>query len=136
MAQTALVIDGLADLKALLYALPRDLEAAGAEIIRDTAEAARAEIYAEYVVRSGELQRHLQPVQYSENGMKAKIKNTSEYAAPYEFGSAGRFTHRSKWRGMVRPHKRLVPVARRGRRGMVQRMIDLLRGKGLEVSGQ
>lgn len=135
MAQTQLTWDGLAEFRSELQAFPQKLDREGATQVRAQAEAARSEIRAGYVVRSGTLANSLQPVRYSDDGLSARLVNTAPYAAAYEYGSAVRHTSKGFNRGRVDAHHSLVPVAMRRRRALVSGLTDYLQQQGLQTSG-
>jgi hypothetical protein len=130
---SGLTIEGLDELKRELRALPEDLYDDGRDIIDDTAETAAADIRAAYPIGpTGRLAKgvKVKPATHpSPYGHSRTIVNTTFYAEWYERGTGPR-----KGRGSMKPGNVFVPRMRQHRADMYNRLADLLRSKGLDVT--
>jgi hypothetical protein len=139
MSQNQLTITGLAELKAALAALPRELADEGAAIIVGHATHAATQIQAAYPTGpTGNLVRGVKvEVQTSRFGTQAKVINRAPHAYWYENGTEARhytgpWKH-GKFLGKARPKHVFVPRVIKERRAMEQSFVGLLEAHGLMV---
>lgn len=133
-------LNGIAELKAQLLKLPDDLADEGADIVRDTANGAAADIaleYGEHVV-TGHLADNL-VVQHSESSSRfaavSRVLSTSPHAYIFENGTQLRYTKAGTARGAMPPFRVFIPISMRARKAMVEKLIGLVRRQGLKVNG-
>lgn len=137
------VFDGLAELRAQLRQLPAELTVEASRIVEANANTAAVDIrtsYGQHAVTS-HLQRglvvtHVDQGKYSAGAL---VKSTAPHATIFERGTAARHyitvngvTHET---GTMPAFNIFVPAMIRARRRMFTALADLLRRKGLEVSG-
>lgn len=131
---------GLAELKAQLRNLPRELAGEATEIVTSTAEQAASQMIRKYPTRlrranergtGVSLREGVEVVKIAEGqfGVRADVINRSRHAMMYEVG-----THRKK-RGSTRPGNVFIPIASRMRRAMYTRLGAMLTRHGFQVSG-
>ncbi len=131
---------GLADLKAQLRNLPRELTGEATAIVEATAESAAAQMVRRYPSRLRRpnergkglsLRDGVQVVKRSSGqfGVRADVINRSPHAMMYEVGT------QRKRRGATRPGNVFIPIASRMRRTMYTRLGAMLTRHGFTVSG-
>ncbi len=140
MARNRIVFEGLQELRAALRRLPQELRGDGEVIVFDEADAAAAEIRAEYEKhrRSGDLASRVKVVRLSGGSRLfagAQVQNTSPLAFIFENGTQARHNALGANRGAMPPGHVFVPVMLRRRKDMYEKLRDMLRGKGLKVTG-
>jgi hypothetical protein len=130
-------IDGLAELRDELRRLPEALRDEARDIILREATDAKNDIVAGYPARTGDLKNHVTIVQTPGGrfGAGATVRNTAKHAWLFENGTQARQTALGANRGAMAPGHAFVPPMRRHRRAMYGQLADLLRTKGLQVSG-
>ena len=138
MANNRFAMDGLAELKAALRNLPKELQAESSAIVYANADKARDELRAEYAkhTRTGNLANHVtvskRPGQF---GAAALVKNTAKHAHLFENGTQARHTDIGANRGAMPAGHVFVPIMIRRRRVMYEVLKELLVKHGLIVSG-
>lgn len=134
-----LQLDGLTELRAALRQLPAELTDDAAAIVEDTTDRTETALVQTYPKgATGNLRRGVKKtVAKGSFGVQGTVKSTSPHAHLWEFGTAVRHTARGWNRGKAPSHARegLVAIAVRERRRMNQRLVDLVRSAGFEVSG-
>jgi len=157
VAETQLRINGLAELRKALLALPHELVRDAGEIVQAQANEAARQIAAAYPVVTGNLHDHLRLVVRSQTpeSASATVRNTAKHAWLFEHGSASRewvngsttapFRKkgtapvpnwgRGKKTGSMTKHPTLIPIAIQRRRIMLAALIDLVKRTGLDVTG-
>jgi len=129
-------LTGMKELREALRRLPDDLAQEGADIVRDATEATKTATVQGYPSVSGELRDGVKTeYQRTAYGLKGRVRSTAPHAHLYEFGTADRKTSAGWPRGQVMEHPVLVPASERERTTMNERLIDLVRRAGFEVSG-
>lgn len=150
-----LKMDGLAELRAALRALPDDLAQEAAAIVQAQAEYAQQQIVAAYPERTTNLNpgptrksRWFPPGILKARvtstrepgaarfGARAVVRSRAPHAWLFENGTKPRQTRNGASRGRmpVAPEsERMIPIAIRRRRVMVQALIDLVRRAGFNV---
>ena len=130
--------DGMEELKAALRSLPEELSQEGGDIVVEHATEAGEDVRAHYAAAAvtGNLEKHVKVVIESRTaGASVVVKSTAKHAIIYENGSKMRKTKDGRNRGMMPPAKVFVPTMIRERREMLVELAELLKTKGLEVSG-
>lgn len=135
---TTLEIRGLDDLKAALRALPTTLVSAATPIVIGAAQAARADIVAQYPQGpTGNLKKGVRVELKSANkdGVVAIVKSTARHAWIYEHGTQARHTKLGASRGVMPapPTPVFIPTMMRARRAMYAQLGALLEAQGLAV---
>ena len=136
---TRLHLDGLTELIHALRQLPEELTAEADTIIRTHADQAKREIQTAYPDGpTGNLKRG---VTVEHNASKfsthAIVRSRAKHAHLWEFGTKRRHTGRGAHRGVMPPGpsgQRMIPIAMRTRRKMLDALTDLVRRAGFEVS--
>jgi hypothetical protein len=134
---TTFKIEGLAELRAALRRLPEELRDEAREIITREATAAKDQIVAAYPEHTGNLRNHvyLSTTAGGRFGAAATVRNTAKHAWIFENGTQARHTAIGANRGAMAPGHVFIPIMIRRRRAMYAGLADLLRAKGLQVSG-
>jgi len=134
---TSFKIEGLAELREALRRLPEELRDEARETITREAHAAKDEIYSAYPDHSGNLRDHLYVSETAGGrfGAAAVVRNTAKHAWIFENGSQTRQTAIGANRGAMPPAHLFIPTVIRHRRVMYRSLADLMRAKGLQVSG-
>lgn len=139
MSDNRLTYDGLNEFVADLIQLPKELSGEGGDIVISRATEAGDDIRAEYAASAvtGNLAEHVKVTVKEKNefGAIAEVKSTARHAYIYENGTQIRKTKDGKNLGAMPPANIFVPTVIRKRRAMVDDLKDLMRDKGLEVSG-
>lgn len=140
MSNNRLRFDGLQELRADLRRLPKELRDEAEEIVFDSAEDAAREIRAGYEAhrRSGELAEKVEVQQLKGEGTAfagALVQNKSKLAFIFENGTQARHTAIGANRGAMPPGHVFVPAVIKARKSMYNRLRELLRTKGLKVTG-
>lgn len=132
-----LQLDGLAELRAALRHLPADLADDAGDIVEDTTDRTQTALVQTYPRGdTGNLRRGVKTtIEHGAFGVEGTVKSTSPHAHLWEFGTAVRHTARGWNRGKEQSHDGLVAIAVRERRRMNQRLVELVRSAGFEVSG-
>lgn len=137
-------IDGLTAYLYELRNLPLALKAEAASIVVDTAEAAAEEIIRNYPEESktahstGNLRKgvRVKVIEAGQFGAAARVVSAAPHAYLYEHGSNGARKTSQGWnRGAMPAKPTLIPIAIRHRKGMYQKLIELLERRGVEVTG-
>ena len=130
----------LAGFEALIQELrnaPDDIRSDAMDIVRDTTEAAAAEIREAYPRGpTGNLKKRVQTFYPGSTVLAGIVKSTAPHSHLYEFGTRDRKTKAGANRGrMPKPNPEITPrIAVKHRTQMFKRLVDMLRGKGFEVS--
>jgi Bacteriophage HK97-gp10, putative tail-component len=136
VAENRLRIDGLAELREALKALPPELVREAGVIVHAQADAAAREIAGAYPVHTGNLRDHLRlEVGGDQVSATARIKNTAKHAWIFENGTAERRWASGKSTGRMPAGRVFIPIAMQRRRIMLSALIDLVERAGLHVSG-
>jgi hypothetical protein len=134
-----LVLDGLAELRAALRALPEELRSDGAKIVDDAAEVTAASLKQSYPLGdTGNLRGGVSiATEHTPHGTIGIVRSRSPHAHLWEFGTQNRTTRQGWNRGRSPAHHNqgLVGIASRNRRRKQARLIDLVRRAGFEVTG-
>jgi len=136
VAVNQLRIDGLAELREALKALPAELVGEASAIVHAHADAAAHEIGAGYPVKSGNLRAHLR-VEFGNDAVSAtaRVRNTARHAYLFETGTKARRWKNGKNTGAMPAGRVFIPIAIQRRRIMLSALIDLVTRAGLHVSG-
>lgn len=134
---------GLEELILELTHAPDEIRRDAMEILREEVEDAAAEIRQAYPVgETGNLRKGVKTDFPSSTLLIGRVISAAKHSHLYEFGTMTRQTASGASRGRVeplgaggRPQPVTVPIARRHRRKMFERMKDLLIKKGFKVSG-
>lgn len=138
MSDNRLVWDGMEEFKAALRQLPKELSGEGGDIVVEHAHTAGEDIRAHYEASavSGNLAKHVKvEVESRAAGASAIVKSTAKHGIIYENGTQIRKTKGGLNRGAMPPAHVFIPTVIRERRAMVEDLKDLMRTKGLEVTG-
>lgn len=137
MSRNRLAFDGLEELKKSLRDLPKELHGEAEHIIEGEANAAALEVRSKYGQVSGKLVQGVQVevVQRTQYFAGRRVVSKSPLAFIVENGTQVRHTELGYNRGRMPPLHAFVPVMIRRRKVMYEKMRDLLRRKGLKVSG-
>lgn len=129
-------IDGLADLRKALLALPPALVQEAGVIVHAQAEAAANEIRGAYPVHTGNLRSHVRvEVGGDLVSATARVKSTARRAYLFEKGTGPRHWASGKSTGVMPAGGVFIPIAMQRRRIMLSALIDLVERAGLHVSG-
>jgi hypothetical protein len=130
-------IEGLDELRELLRRLPEELRDEARGIIKQEADDAKDQIFAEYPEHTGNLRDHLyvSMKDHSRFGVGATVRNTAKHAWIFENGTQARHTAIGADRGAMPPGHVFIPIVIRRRASMMNRLADLLRQHGLQVTG-
>jgi hypothetical protein len=131
-------LEGMAELIRELTNAPKDIREGGLAIVREEVEGAAEEMRNAY---PGGLKRTVKVDFPSSTLLIGTVKNTSPHSHLYEFGTQQRQTASGASRGVM--HGRTggggrpitVPIAKRRRRQMFERLKQMLKDKGFEVTG-
>lgn len=138
MSNNRFVFGGIAELRAALRALPRELKGEGGHIVEARANSAAATIRADYAVHDGDLRDGVS-VRESEGGpfgAGAVVVSAAKHAHLYEFGTQVRTVHKTGQNaGAMPPKPTFVPAMVRERRRMYGELADMLERHGLTVTG-
>jgi Bacteriophage HK97-gp10, putative tail-component len=128
-------IDGLAELRRALLALPPDLVREAGVIVQAQAEAAAGEMARAYPVHTGNLRRGLRiEVRHDVGTAKAIVRNRAKHAWIFEKGTKPRRWKTGKKTGTMPAGRVFIPIAIQRRRIMVSALIDLVERAGLKVT--
>lgn len=126
----SLQLDGVAEMRAALEALPETLarEELG-PIVRATADGLVSELKATYPKHDGVLaDRVVVEDSRAGTGLRAKVRSKAPHAHLYEYGTVRRFTARTGAnRGTMPARPVFVPAAIRWRARMLRATVDALR---------
>lgn len=131
---------GLEEFKAFLRQLPDELRDDSSGIVVDAATRAKTEVEESYPPEtpdtSGNLKRGVRlEVLKTIGGTIAFLKSTARHAHLYEFGTRPRYFDGLFRGAMPAARKTFIGIVTRHRREMYQRLADMLREKGFQVSG-
>lgn len=136
MSGNHLRFEGLEELKADLRRLPADLRDEGGAIVLEEGQGAATDIIAAYPEVTGHLKKGVKVEVFATPwGTTVQVKNVAPHAYIFENGTQVRHTALGLNRGAAPPGRVFVPIVVRRRRRMYERLKDLLRSKGLTVSG-
>jgi hypothetical protein len=137
MSNNRLVWDGLAELRAQLRSLPRELAGEASDIVTGAADGAKSDIVAAYPERTGNLRDHVivSKAPAGIYGAGAVVKSTAKHAWMFENGTQARHTALGANRGSMPPGHVFIPAVIRRRRAMYADLKALLVRHGLRVSG-
>jgi hypothetical protein len=136
-------LDGLAELRKALLALPPELVREAGVIVHAQADAMAREVQSQYPSRTGNLRSHVQ-VELAGDAVSAtarvkstaRIKNgTRDLAHIYEKGTPPRRWANGKSTGQMPAGKVFIPIAILRRRIMMAALVDLIQRAGLTVTG-
>lgn len=138
MSRNSLGITGVAELMDALRKLPRELVDQGDAIVVGHADNAAEAIREGYPDGpSGALKNGVSVTSTkSTGGTVATVKSSNALASIFENGTAVRHTELGYDRGRMPPGKVFVPIVVQARRDMYEELVELVQGKGLEVSGE
>jgi hypothetical protein len=130
-------IDGMAEFKAALRALPTELRDAAQDVVQAHADAADGAIRAAYPRgATGHLQAGLSEArETSAFGTRVRLKNTAKHAWIFENGTELRHTNLGANRGRMPAGKVFIPIVIRERRAMVEDLVAIVERAGLKVHG-
>ncbi len=134
---------GLKELIQQLTDAPEDIRQDGLGILREEVEAAADEMRAAYPQGpTGQLRRSVKVDFPSSQILVGVVRNTAPHAHLYEFGTQRRETASGANRGQIEVGRAggggkpvTVPISRKHRREMFERMKAMLKDKGFEVTG-
>jgi hypothetical protein len=135
---TTFEIKGLEELREELRRLPEALRDEARDIITAESSAAMEQIVAAYPEHTGNLRNHVYVSTTAGGGrygVAAVVRNTAKHAWIFENGTQTRQTAIGANRGAMAPGHVFIPIVIRHRRAMYARLADLLRTKGMQVSG-
>lgn len=124
---------GLDELIRTLTDAPKHVRDAGMEIVRDEVEGAASEVRAAYP--DGPMKRGVKVDFPSSTLLIGAVKSSSPESHLYEFGTQVRRTGAGANRGAAPPHPVTVPIAKKRRRRMFERLKQMVKDMGFEVSG-
>lgn len=131
--------NGLDELREELRNLPEVLAQEASGIVQRAAGDAAQEIRAGYQAhrRTGNLAEHVkvEPRGIGPFGTALVVKSTAKHAAIFEIGTQARHTKLGANRGSMPPGRVFIPAVIRRRRGMYERLKELLVRHGATVSG-
>jgi hypothetical protein len=132
MAQ--MVLDGVAEFREMLAALPANLAADAHAIVRDAAGAAFDADVAQYP--AGQLRDGMVLVdEGTPLNVVWRVTNNSPLAQLWEYGTQVRHTAMGYNRGAMPSRPTFVPNAQRARVDMMPKLIAVLQEAGFDVSG-
>ena len=139
----SLTLDGLAALKQALLDLPAELQAEAGHVVEGYANRAAVDIKAAYAAHwiTGELTKKLTVEFDLTSGVAASavVKNTSKLAYIFENGTEARHyvtvNGKTHLTGRGPGFHVFIPVVERERAAMWVALADLVRSKGLQVTG-
>lgn len=139
MSANRLEMQGLDELRAALRDLPENLRDEATAIIRDTAVGAKDEIVGHYPEGpTGNLKAGVTvEINSSKFGTSALVRSRAKHAWIFEYGTKSRRTAKGANRGTMPKApdaEAMIPVVVRRRARMYERLKDLLRTHGFEVS--
>lgn len=144
------VFNGLDELREALLNLPKQLRDDAAAIVNDAANSTARDVRAAYErVRTptkakgyksqgGHLADNVRVTEDTSGGESyalARVKSMAPHASLYEYGTADRAWKSGKSTGSMPAHPTMIPTAVRERRQMHDRLIEMVKAAGLEVSG-
>ena len=138
-AHNELRLEGLAELRAALKRLPRELVAEAQAIVVSHAEDARRQMDARYAQHewTGNLRRGLTlSVEVSQFGVVAVLRNRAPHAYWAENGTQIRRTSKGVSRGAMPPIRVFIPIAMQMRRRLEAALTHLVERAGLVVSSR
>jgi Bacteriophage HK97-gp10, putative tail-component len=142
VAENRLRLDGLAELREALKALPAELVREAGVIVHAQAEAAASEMVSAYPVHTGNLRNHVRVELSSDRpgsswlqSASARVTNRAKHAAIFEYGTGERRWANGKSTGRMPAGRVFIPIAMQRRRIMLAALIDLVERSGLHVSG-
>lgn len=139
----AVRLDGLAEFRAALRALPADLAAEAAAVVAATVAATEQEMRGAYPVRDyglladrGALVKGLKSEVHADGaGAVGSVRNVAKHAYIFEHGTGPRRWANGKSTGSMPPGRVFIPIAQRRRRAMYDALIAILHRAGFTVSG-
>jgi hypothetical protein len=138
MSNNVLVLDGLAELRAALLALPSGLTDEAGRIVTRAAEQVGGEVRLNYPHVTGTLKRRVTvTVEANRFGAGAIVKSGAPHASLYEYGSNPRRNGKGANRGRMPQgptDSRVIPRAIRTRAKMTDQLVELVRSAGFEVT--
>lgn len=132
---------GLAELRAALRALPSELTGEASHIVGGSADDAATEVKAHYArgktgnLINGVVVEHIDPGPFAAG---AVVKSKAKQAWMYENGTQVRHTQTGANRGVMppaKPGRAFIPTIIRKRKQMYERLAELLKRHGLQVTG-
>ena len=135
---TTFEIKGLDELREALRRLPEALRDEARDIIKREANDAMEQIVAAYPEHTGNLRNHVYVSTTAgggRHGVAAVVRNTAKHAWLFENGTQTRQTAIGANRGPMPAGHVFIPIIVRHRRAMYGQLAELLRAKGLQVSG-
>jgi len=132
------VMDGLPDLRTALRELPETLTDEASGIVQAAGLDAKAQIQSAYPDgATGNLRAGVTvQVNHARAATSAVVRSRARHAHLFEWGTRARRTRRGASRGAMpeAPHnQRMIPIAIRVRRRMVEQLIALVERAGLTV---
>jgi hypothetical protein len=113
---------------------PTDIRQDGMGIVKEETEAAAYEIALAYSRRTGRLARQVRTAFPSTTILYGQVISAAPHSHIYEFGSRQRRTDRGWNRGSMPEQQVTAPIAQRRRTRMMQRLADMLRQRGWQVT--
>ncbi len=138
MSNNKLRFDGLEDLRLELRRLPKDLRDEAQGIVFDSALEGGVDAESHYPRRTGDLAGGIEVKQLSSGGPAfagAVVQNKSKLAFIFENGTQARHNGLGANRGSMPVGNVFIPAMIRARRAMYDKLREMLKRKGLKVSG-
>lgn len=139
MSNNRFVFEGLDDVRTALRNLPSELTGEASHIVEGNANGAAATVKAHYARVSGTLVDGVSvETVRGQFSTGAIVKSKAPHAWMYENGTQVRHTDKGANRGAMPPAppgRAFIPAIIRARRRMYEQLADLVRRKGLVVTG-
>lgn len=141
MSNNRLELQGLAELRAALRNLPKELTGESSHIVEGAANGAAATVKGNY--KRGKTGNLIDGVvvehgSFGQFAAGAIVKSKAKHAWLYENGSQVRHTAKGANRGVMPPAgpgRAFIPVMIKARRQMYGKLADVLKRHGLQVTG-
>jgi len=139
VSNNRIVFEGLEELKRALRELPAELTGESSHIVESNAIGAADTIKANYARVSGTLVKGVSVKTAKDQfAVGAVVKSKAPHAWMYENGTQVRHNDKGANRGRMPPAppgRAFIPVIIRARKRMYEQLADLLKRKGLQVTG-
>lgn len=137
MSRNRIVFDVLEELKKSLRELPQEMHGEAEHIVDGESNGAALEIRSKYGQVSGKLVQGVvvERVERTRFFAGRRVVNKSPLAQVYENGTQVRHTELGYNRGRMPAAHVFVPVMIRRRKAMYEKLRDMMRRKGLKVTG-
>jgi len=134
----------ISEFRRALLGLPEELRGEGRALVLESVEACAAEVRAAYAAHKSTVGKraaeHLaenvvvRKIE-SAGGVSAVVLSMSPHSHLYEYGTAAR-SDRGMNRGTMPAQPTMIPIARRWRARVVDRLKETVKAMGFEVSGE